>query len=123
MFESILLNVKKILGIAPDYTEFDVDIMTHINSVFSTLTELGIGPVEGFAIKDATDMWADFLEDDLRLNNVRSYMYLRVRLLFDPPMHSYLVTAMQEQIRELEWRINVIREVRDYPLVEELRRG
>jgi hypothetical protein len=123
MFESILLNVKKILGIAPDYTEFDVDIMTHINSVFSTLTELGIGPVEGFAIKDATDMWADFLEDDLRLNNTKSYMYLRVRLLFDPPMHGYLVTAMQEQIRELEWRINVIREVRDYPLVEEIRRN
>lgn len=108
MSNSILDSTKKILGIAQDYTIFDLDIITHINSTFSTLTELGVGPDVGFAISDNSAIWTDFMGDSLRLNNVKTYVYLRVRMLFDPPQTGYLVTAMQDQIRELEWRLNVI---------------
>lgn len=110
MIDSILTSIKKILGIDENYTIFDPDIIVHINSVFSTLNQLGIGPEAGFAIEDADPTWADFLDDDPRLNSVKTYVYLRVRLLFDPPTTSYLITALQEQARELEWRLNVQRE-------------
>jgi hypothetical protein len=117
MSESILISTKKILGIAADYTFFDTDIITHINSVFSTLNQLGIGPVDGFMIMDETEEWDEFLIDDPRKNSVRSYMYLRVRLLFDPPATSYLISSMKEQVTELEWRLNVVRETDLYPFV------
>lgn len=107
---SILNSTKKILGIASSYTAFDLDIITHINTAFSTLTQLGVGPAEGFMIEDDTATWADFIVDDIQLNSVKSYVYLRVRLLFDPPATSYLITASQEQVRELEWRLNTHRE-------------
>lgn len=107
---SILTSVKKILGIEEDYTAFDPDVVIHINSVFFTLNQLGIGPTTGFAIEDDTATWDDFLDGDLRLNSVKTYVYLRVRLLFDPPTTSYMIEAMRDQIRELEWRINVYRE-------------
>lgn len=111
MTDSILTSTKKNLGIAASYTAFDADVILHINSVFSTLNQLGIGPVEGFAITDANDMWSDFLEGDLRLNSIKTYMYLRVRMLFDPPTTGYHVGAIQKQIEELEWRLNIVREV------------
>jgi hypothetical protein len=108
--DSILTSTKKILGIEEDYTAYDVDILMHINSVFSTLNQLGIGPVDGFSIEDATPTWDAFLGTDLRLNSVKQYVYLRVRLLFDPPGTSYLVDSFEKQVRELEWRLNVVRE-------------
>lgn len=107
---SILTSTKKILGIEETYTDFDVDILMHINSVFATLNQLGIGPEQGFAIEDATPTWDAFLGTDLRLNSVKTYVYLRVRLLFDPPQNSYAIDSMKEQIRELESRINMYRE-------------
>lgn len=110
MSESILNSTKKILGIEADYYAFDTDILMHINAVFSTLQQLGIGPVEGFAIEDATTEWSSFLGGDPRLNAVKTYVYLRVRMLFDPPGTSYLINAMDEQRKELEWRLNVQRE-------------
>lgn len=110
METSILNSTKKILGIASDYTAFDLDIITHINSVFSTLTQLGVGPTAGFMIEDDAANWADFLADDLQLNSVKSYVFLRVRLFFDPPATSYLITAYEDQIKELEWRLNSHRE-------------
>jgi hypothetical protein len=110
MNESILTSTKKILGLAEDYTVFDADVITHINSAFSTLQQLGIGPVEGFAIADDQAEWADFLSTDIRLNSVKTYIYLRVRLVFDPPATSFTITAIQEQIREIEWRLNALRE-------------
>lgn len=108
--DSILDSTKKILGIEADYTAFDVDITTHINSAFSTLTQLGVGPAEGFAIADKNDVWGDFLGDDPRLNSVKSYVYLRVRMLFDPPGTSFLLDALKQQVKEYEWRLNVTRE-------------
>lgn len=109
MSDSILLSTKKILGLEEDYTEFDVDILTHINSAFTTLQQLGIGPPEGFSIEDEDALWADFLTDE-RLNSVKTYVYLRVRLLFDPPTTSYLIESLSKQAHELEWRLNVTRE-------------
>jgi hypothetical protein len=119
MTDSILNSTQKILGIDAAYTAFDVDIITHINSAFSTLNQLGIGPVDGFMIIDETTTWDLFLEYDPRINSVKSYVYLRVRLLFDPPTTSYLITAMKEQMQELEWRLNVVREGDLYPIPPE----
>jgi len=111
METSILTSTKKILGIAEDYTVWDLDIITHINSAFSDLTQLGVGPVAGFMIEDATPVWEDFISDNIQqLNWVKDIVYLKVRLLFDPPTTSYAITAMEDQIQKLEWRINVQRE-------------
>jgi hypothetical protein len=110
METSILTSTKKILGIAADYTVFDLDIITHINTAFSTLTQLGIGPVAGFMIEDESAEWSDFLGDDLQLNSVKTYVFLKTRMLFDPPQTSYLISAMNAQIEELEWRLNTHRE-------------
>lgn len=117
MEDSILNSTKKILGIADDYTAFDLDIITHINTVFSTLTQLGIGPIIGFFIEDDSAVWEDFIEDDPRFNSIKSYVFLKVRMLFDPPTTSYLIDSMERQIEELEWRLNVVRE-NDIPLPE-----
>lgn len=109
--QSILSSVKKLLGIAEDYTDFDVDIIMHINSVFSILTQLGVGESEGFYITDKCVNWEDFLTDeDPRLESVKSYMYLKVRLLFDPPLSSAVMESINRQISELEWRLNVAAE-------------
>lgn len=110
MEQSILISTKKILGIAADYTVFDLDIITHINSAFSTLTQLGVGPAEGYMIEGVDDVWGDFVEDDIQFNSVKSYVYLKVRQLFDPPTTSYLISAVDKQIQELEWRLNIHRE-------------
>lgn len=107
---SILTDTKKILGIAEDYTAFDQDLIIHINGVFSTLTQLGVGSATGFEITDKTAQWVDFLAGDSRFNSVKSYMYLRVRLIFDPPATSFVIASMEKQIQELEWRLNVQRE-------------
>lgn len=112
--DSILDSTKKTLGIEPDYDVFDPDLILHINSVFATLEQLGIGPEEGFEIEDADATWDEFLGGDKRLNAVRTYLYLRVKLLFDPPSTSFTLNAMQEQVREHEWRLNAYREGRQY---------
>ena len=117
MEASILKSVKKVLMVPDDYTAFDGDILMHINSVFSTLNQLGVGPPEGFMIEGDTEEWDTFLLDDMRLNNVKTYMYLRVRLLFDPPATGFLRDSMEKQIEQLEWRINVHREGLEYPYV------
>lgn len=110
MEQSILTSTKKILGLAADYTAFDLDIITHINAVFSTLAQLGIGPAEGFMIEDAEAEWEDFIDDGSQLSSVKSYMFLKVRQLFDPPTTSYLITAVEKQIQEFEWRLSSRRE-------------
>jgi hypothetical protein len=107
---SILKSTKKILGVGEADTSFDVDIAFHINSVLAVLNQVGIGPDNGFSIEDDTATWDAFIGDDPRLNLVKTYLYLRVRLLFDPPGTSYAIDAMEKQIAEFEWRLNVIRE-------------
>ena len=109
--ESILTSIKKMLGIAEEYKQFDVDIIMHINSVFTTLTQLGVGPSEGFYIENETNEWTDFMPDLTKLAAVKSYMYLKVRLLFDPSsLGSATLAAYERQIQEFEWRLNVMAE-------------
>lgn len=110
MEPSILNSTKKMLGIAEDYTVFDLDIITHINTAFSTLAQLGVGPLSGFMIEGNSEVWDDFIGIDRQYNSVKSYVFLRVRLLFDPPSTSYLILAYEKQIEELEWRLNTHRE-------------
>ena len=110
MEQSILKSTKKNLGIDPSYDAFDDQIIMHINSVFSTLQQLGVGPVGGYMIEDDTAVWDDFLADDPRYNSIKTYMYLRIRLIFDPPATSFAIAAMEKQAEELEWRMNVTRE-------------
>lgn len=107
METSILTSIKKLLGIAEDYSEFDDDIIMHINTVFLNLTQLGVGPEEGFSIEDDTADWEDFISDNAQLQAVKSYMYLKVKLLFDPPLSSSVIESMNRMIAELEWRLNV----------------
>lgn len=107
MDQSILTSVKKLLGIPDSYDAFDLDIIIHINTVFVVLYELGVGD-EPFSITDKTAVWSDFLKDSKDLNLVQTYVYLKVRLMFDPPTSSAAIQAMKDLISELEFRINVL---------------
>lgn len=109
--ESILTSIKKMLGIAEEYTQYDADIIMHINSVFMILTQLGVGPSTGFYIEDESAEWVDFIPDLAKLQAVKTYIYLKVRLLFDPAsLGSATLSSYERQIQELEWRLNVIAE-------------
>ena len=105
--ESILDSTKAALGIVPSYKAFDDQLIMYINTAFSTLHQLGVGPDEGFFIIDNTASWDDFLNGKRLLNMVITYVHMSVRLMFDPPANSFATTAMKEQMKELEWRINV----------------
>lgn len=109
--DSILTSVKKMLGIQEDYEHFDADIIMHINSVLMILTQLGVGPAEGFMIEDKNDFWEDFVSENLEA--VKTYVYLKVRLIFDPPTSSAVMEAINRTINELEWRLNVAAESKD----------
>lgn len=114
--DSILTSVKKVLGIPEYYEHFDQDILLHLNSVMSILHQLGVGPEEGFIVEDDSTTWSDLFDGDIDANKmmyVKSYVCLRVRLLFDPPTSSGAIDAMERQMRELEWRITVTRDPRD----------
>lgn len=102
---SILTSIKKLLGITESCTDFDTDIIMHINTVLMTLNQLGVG-TEGFRIEDKNAVWSEFIKSD-KLAATKSYVYLRVKLLFDPPLNSAIIEAIKESIRELEWRLNV----------------
>lgn len=121
MDQSILTSTKKILGIDQGYTVFDLDIVTHINAAFSILTQLGVGPEEGFMIEDESTLWEEYPVPLEQLNLVKTYVFLKVRILFDPPGTSYLIKAATDQIQEYEWRLNVFRECDLPPHVEPAR--
>ena len=108
--ESILNTIKKLLGIDESYTQFDTDIIIHINSVFGVLFQLGVG--QPFSITSAAETWNDYLDDMERLQMVKTYMYMKVRLAFDPPTGSML-DALKEQMAEYEWRLNVMVDSKD----------
>lgn len=107
MNDSILDSVKKVLGIDASDTSFDTDIIMHINSTFNILHQLGVGPKNGFAIADSSSKWGDFLDNNENLNMTKSYMYAKVRKIFDPPQNSSTMQALTETIAEYEWRLNV----------------
>ncbi|MGN1394182.1 MAG: hypothetical protein ACI4V7_09180 [Succinivibrionaceae bacterium] len=104
--EFILPSVKNLLGIDNDCKSFDDQLVMHINSVFTILKRMGVGPSEGFSIKGETERWEDFIQDDIDLESVKSYMHLKVRLIFDPPNGSAMMEAIKENIKELEWSLN-----------------
>lgn len=113
MNDSILTSIKKLLGIAEEYTHFDTDITMHINSVFFTLSQLGVGPTKGFSIKDAKNTWNEYLPDGELLNAVKTYVFLKVKIVFDPPTSSSVIEAYNKCIAEAEWRINVEAEYKE----------
>ena len=107
--DSILTSIKKLLGIAEDYTHFDVDIIMHINSVFLTLSQIGVGPVSGFTITDKESKWSDFasVSNIANIEAVKTYIYLKVRLIFDPPTSGIVMQSISDTLKELEYRLNV----------------
>lgn len=108
--ESILTSIKKLLGIAEEYTHFDEDLIIHINSVFAALTQIGVGPSTGFTIDSKFATWDEFISDNACLIPVKSYVHLRVRLLFDPPSSSAVMSSMERQVSEFEWRLRLAAE-------------
>lgn len=108
--ESILTSIKKMLGLSKDYTQFDDDIVMHINTVFLNLTQLGVGPKNGFVIADDSAQWTDFVDinDNVQLHAIKTYIYLKVKLVFDPPLSSSVIESMKNMIAELEWRLNAV---------------
>ena len=105
--ESILTSIKKLMGIPKEHTSFDQDIIMHINTVFLILNQIGVGPDNVFAISSDVETWNDFLgNDETELNAVKTYIYLKVRLIFDPPQSSSFMEAIKSNISELEWRLN-----------------
>lgn len=106
--ESILTSIKKLLGISEDYKQFDDDIIMHINTVFLNLTQLGVGPEAGFSIEDDSSEWSEFvdIENNAQLHAIKTYVYLKTKLLFDPPLSSAVIESTNRMIAELEWRLN-----------------
>ena len=105
--DSILQSIKKLLGVGEDYEIFDADIIMHINTVFAILAQLGAGPPDGFSITDDSAVWADYSTNGSFNEAVKTYIYLKVKLIFDPPLSAAAVETIKELIKELEWRLNV----------------
>lgn len=104
--DSILTSIKKLLGITEEYTHFDPDIIMHINSVFMILNQMGVGPSEGFRIEDKNTTWDEYITEGENIESVKSYIHLKVKLLFDPPQGGAVMEATKQMINELEWRLN-----------------
>ena len=105
--DSILTSIKLMLGITEECTDFDSQLILHINSVFMTLHQLGVGPTEGFRIENDSAIWSDYIIEEDNLDAVKSYINLKVKLLFDPPLGAAVLEATKQMVNELEWRLNV----------------
>lgn len=124
--DSIVLSIKKMLGLDENYTPFDTDVIIHINSSFMTLCQMGIGPKEGFEVTDSSQKWTDFLTNRVMLGGVKTWVYLQVKMLFDPPANSFVMDAYKTQAEQILWRLNVQAEsVEEMPFMNEegLKRG
>lgn len=105
--DSILLSIKKDLGLDPGMTHFDPDIIMCINTALNVLTQLGVGPIEGFSISSSSDTWDQFIGEDQRLNMVKTYVFIKTKIMFDPPTTGAVLEVYKELAKEYEWRINV----------------
>jgi hypothetical protein len=107
IMNSILLSIKKLIGIDPSYKNFDVDIIMHINTTFTILNQLGVGPDEGFVITGEKETWDEFVPkaSRVRLESIRTFIYIKVKLVFDPPQSSVAVNALEKTASECEWRL------------------
>lgn len=110
--DSVLLTIKKLLGIDSDYTHFDKDIIIHINSVLMSLNQIGVGPDEPATISSDMDTWSNILGDTKNLEAIKTYVYIKVRILFDPPSSSFVLEALKRQADEIEWRLNMQTEIK-----------
>lgn len=120
MEESILLSIKKLIGgMAENETHFDSDILMHINTALSTLNQIGVGPEEGFMIYDASSLWSDLTGSNVKLEMVKTYIYLSVKIIFDPPTSSAVIDVMKNKIQELEWRLQVATDPIPTPVITE----
>ncbi len=109
--ESILISIKKMLGLTEEYDVFDADILTHINSTMFTLSQLGVNDGETFIVTDMTSTWDDYIPNKKLQSIIKTYIFMKTRYLFDPPTHSYVMDAMKNTMLELEWRIKIEIEV------------
>lgn len=107
---SILADVKSALGVYKEDNSFDSDLIMHINSAFATLNQLGVGPEAGFEIIDGDETWDAFLGEDPKINSVKTYIYQKVKLIFDPPANSFLVDAIEKSTKEYEWRLMIVKD-------------
>jgi len=105
--KSILEDIKKLVGVSTEDLSFDNDIIIHINSAFMILNQLGVGPITGFSISDSSKKWKDYIAEADNLEAVKTYIYLKVKIIFDPPLSSTVMEALKQTISELEWRLNV----------------
>lgn len=108
--DSILITIKKLLGVDVECEDFDPDIVVHINTALMTLRQIGIGSQTGFFIRDSTTTWGEYITDINLYESVKTYIYLRVKIIFDPPTSSHVLEAIKEQIKELEWRLQTEKE-------------
>ena len=108
MEESILKTIKQLIGCPDDFEQFDLDLMIHINSAFAALTQLGVGPKEGYQITDSDNVWSEFEEDTQKSSLIKDYVYIKTRLLFDPPTSGSLMDSLKEQLKEMEWRLYIM---------------
>ena len=106
--ESILNSTKSFIGISEEETHFDTDIIITINSMFARLRQMGLGPEEPFTIVDDKSVWNEFTEDDPDLSEVKTYVQIKTKLIFDPPANSNILTALKEETKEIEWRLTVV---------------
>lgn len=107
MQDSILMTIRKLVCGDPYADHFDTDLLVHINACFSILNQLGVGPENGFVVTDETQSWSSYIADNHILNMVKTYITLKVRVIFDPPLTSSVLEAMNKEISQLEWRLNV----------------
>ena len=107
MQDSILMTIRKLVCGDPYADHFDTDLLVHINACFSILNQLGVGPENGFVVTDDTQSWSSYIADNYILNMVKTYVMLKVRVIFDPPLTSSVLEAMNKEISQLEWRLNV----------------
>ena len=106
MEESILTSIKQMLGISEDEEVFDPELIAYINAVFSDLNQIGVGPSDGFQIQDDRETWNDFTQNNTKLSPVKTYLYMKVKLIFDPPTSSSLIEVINSSIKEIEWRLS-----------------
>lgn len=104
--ESILTSIKKMLGIPEEYAHFDTDIIMFINDAFMSLRQIGVGPASGFSISSDEQTWRDFIGESTEYEAIKTYIYLKVKMVFDPPANSFVLAAMERQAQEREWRLN-----------------
>ena len=119
MEESILKTIKQLVGCPDDFEQFDMDLTIHINSAFATLTQLGAGPKEGYRITGVDNVWSEFEDDPQKLSLIKDYVYIKTRLLFDPPTTGSLMDSLKEQLKEMEFRLYILY----YPISEDDKKG